>query len=252
MAKRDEIVSFLNELLEPDKFDDLAPNGLQVPGAQEVVRIVCGVSASLELFQRAAEQKAQMVLAHHGLFWGGAAALSEQMTARLRLLLTRDISLVAYHLPLDAHPETGNNVIICRKLGFEASPEGFGLYRGCNLGVVGRNEEGVSSDDLFQAVEREIGPGALIFPEGPERIHTIGVISGGASASLNEAIEKGLDAFLTGEPSEPAMAQAREGGIHYIAAGHYRTEVFGVRNLGEIVAQRFNAEHSFIEIPNPI
>lgn len=253
MASRDEIVQYLNELLKPEEFNDMAPSGLQVPGAQRVTRITTGVSAQLELFERAAELGAEMVLVHHGLFWDfHPSSITPQMAARLKVLLSADINLVAYHLPLDGSREVGNNVLLCQGLGFDAEPGLFGYYRSQPLGVIGHSSEGVTIEDLVTRVEQLLDRPPLTFRDGPALIHRIGVVSGSASSSLPEAIAKGLDAFLTGEPAEHVMAEAREGHIHYIAAGHYNTETLGVRRLGDLIAAHFGVEHNFIDIPNPI
>jgi dinuclear metal center YbgI/SA1388 family protein len=253
MASRDEIISFCDELLDAPAFDDYGPNGLQVPGAREVSKIVSGVSAHAELIDRAISAGAQMLLVHHGLFWSkGPAALSEGMAGRLRAVLGADLSIAAYHLPLDAHPEIGNNALLCSGLGFELQGIDLGAIRGRSLGAVGRAAEPVGLGELVPRVAALVGRDPLVFESGPPRISAIGIVSGGGAGELAAAIDRGLDAFLTGEPSEPAMAEAREGRIHFIAAGHYATETFGVRALGERVASRFGVEHEFIDVPNPV
>jgi dinuclear metal center YbgI/SA1388 family protein len=252
VASRDEIIAFCDELLETGEFDDYGPNGLQVPGDEDVTKVATGVSANRAFIEAALGAGAQMVIAHHGLFWGGEPqALSEQMAERLRALLTSRASLAAYHLPLDAHPEIGNNVLLCEGLGFERE-RSFSELRGRPIGVIGNSAEGISAGDLVERVGKLVGREPLVFDCGPERVRTIGIVSGGASAQIHDAIALGLDAYLTGEPSEPAMGDAREGGIHFIAAGHYATETFGVRRLGELLAERFGVEHEFVDVPNPI
>jgi len=253
MADRDEIVSFLDELLDSPGFPDYGPNGLQVPGAEQVELVVTGVSAHLELFERAAEAGAQLVLCHHGIVWGSRPqAISIQAKRRLQELFAADMSLVAYHLPLDAHPEVGNNALICSALGLEPA-ERFGDYEGRPVGFVGRSAEGIALADLrTRCVSAFGGRDPLIQGAGPEIVHSLGVISGAAANALDDAIALGLDGFLTGEPSEHSMADAHENGLHFIAAGHYATEMFGIRRLGEIVAERFGVEHQFIKVSNPV
>jgi len=252
MASRDEIVAFCDQLLEIESFEDYGPNGMQVPGAAEVSKVATGVSANLAFIEGAVESGAQLAIAHHGLFWGGEPqALSEQMAERLRALLTAQLSLSAYHLPLDAHREVGNNALLCEGLGFEQDGA-FSEFKGRQVGIVGRNPDGLEAAELSRRVTELVGREPLTFDNGPDRVRSIGIVSGGASAQIREAIALGLDAFLTGEPSEPAMADAREGAIHFIAAGHYATETFGVRRLGETVAERFGVEHEFVDVPNPI
>ena len=252
MASRDEIISALDELLEAHDWDDYGPNGLQVPGSVNVSLVATGVSAHRELFESAALAGADLVLCHHGLFWGsGFRLVDAQLKARLAALFEADLSLAAYHLPLDAHPEVGNNALICEALGLERA-ERFGEHRGRPIGFVGRSTDGLALSELVERCRRAFGRPPLVFPAGPEVIHSLGVISGGGASSLGEAAELGLDAFLSGEPSEPSTADAREGGIHFIAAGHYATETFGIRRLGDFVAERFGVDHRFIEIVNPV
>jgi len=253
MADRDAIVAFLDELLDAHGWPDYGPNGLQVPGQREVRRLVTGVSAHAELFLRAAAAKAQMVVCHHGIFWDKAPrVITPTDKRRLQTLFDAELSLAAYHLPLDAHPEVGNNALICTALGFERS-EPFGDHRGRRIGWVGRTSgEGVPAAELLERCTAIFGREPLVFAAGPDTVRSVGVVSGGGAGSLGEAIGRGLDAFVTGEPAEPAMADAREGGIHFVAGGHYATETFGVRRVGELLAERFGIEHQFIEIPNPV
>jgi dinuclear metal center YbgI/SA1388 family protein len=252
MAHLDEIVSFLDELLEALDFPDHGPNGLQVPGAKEVTVVATGVSAHLDLFERAAGAGAQLVIAHHGLFWDfHPRSVSPTMKERLRVLFDNDISLAGYHLPLDAHPEVGNNALICAALGLERA-EPFGEHRGHSVGFVGRSADGIRFAELRRRCAEAFGQEPFSWDGGPELVHSVGIVSGGAASSFGEAISCGLDAFLTGEPAEHVMADALESGTHFIAAGHYATETFGVRRLGELVAERFGVEHRFIDVPNPI
>jgi dinuclear metal center YbgI/SA1388 family protein len=252
-ARREEIIDWCDELLDASGWDDYAPNGLQVPGADQVTRVVTGVSAHRELLERAVASGAQLVLAHHGLFWSSQPrALSEQLAERLRVALGASLSVAAYHLPLDAHREIGNNALLCRELGFEPDPQPFAEVRGRPIGMIGRSLDGFELPELVQRVAALLGRDPLVFDAGPVTVRSIGIVSGGASAQISDAVATGLDAFLTGEPSEHAMADAREGRINFLAAGHYATERLGIRRLGELVAEHFGLEHEFIEIPNPI
>jgi dinuclear metal center YbgI/SA1388 family protein len=252
VADRDEIIAFLDELLDVKGFPDYGPNGLQVPGTEDVELVVTGVSAHRELFERTAMYGADLVIAHHGLFWDfHPRTLSPAMKERLRILFDGNISLAGYHLPLDAHPDVGNNALICAELGLERG-EPFGEHRGRNVGFVGRSAEGIPFAELRSRCARLFGQEPFAWATGPATVHSVGIVSGGAASSFGEAIALGLDAFLTGEPAEHVMADARENGVHFIAAGHYATETLGVRRLGDIVAERFGVEHRFIDAPNPI
>ena len=252
MTRRDELIAFLDGLLDSRGRADYGPNGLQVPGAEEVDHVVTAVSAHRELFERAAAAKAQLVLCHHGIFWGESAGpITEQLKARLQLLFDNDMSLAAYHLPLDAHPEVGNNALICAGLGLERG-DAFGEAKGAPIGWIGTAPEPLSIAELVERGTTLFGSAPLVFDSGPAEIRRVGVVSGGGSSTLAEAIGLGLDAFVTGEPTEHVMADAHEGGIHFIAGGHYASETFGVRRLGELLEERFGVRHTFVEIPNPI
>jgi len=246
------MIAFLDGLLESPGRPDYGPNSLQVPGAEEVDLVVTGVSAHRELFEQAAAAGAQLVLCHHGIFWGESAGpVTEQLKARLKLLFDHDMSLAAYHLPLDAHPEVGNNALICEGLGLERETA-FGEAKGAPVGWIGTAREPITLETLVERSTAFFGSAPLVFDSGPAEIRRVGILSGGGSSALGEAIALGLDAFVTGEPTEHVMADAREGGIHFLACGHYASETFGVRRLGDLLAERFGVEHRFIEISNPI
>ncbi len=250
MARRDDIVSFLDEYLEIDRYPDHLPVGLQVPGAEEVTTVATGVSASLDLFTHAAEIGAQLLIVHHGLFWDrDPRRIGPRQKARLQSLFAHDLSLVAYHLALDAHPQSGNNALICQALGLTRL-EPFGGRPA--IGFIGRLDEPLPFPDLMARVQAQVTPAPLTFPAGPTAVESVAVVSGAAAGMLDEAADAGADVFITGEPNEPAMARAAEAGIHFVAAGHYATEVFGVRALGELVSGRFGVEHRFIDLPNPV
>jgi len=246
------MVAHLDGLLDIAAFDDYGPNGLQVPGPAETGLVVTGVSAHLELFERAAALGAGLVICHHGLFWRSQSrAISPQLKRRLEVLFDADIALAAYHLPLDAHPELGNNALICRELGLEPA-EPFGEAAGRSIGFVGVAEPPITASDLVARCGRAFGRDPLVFGPVDRRIARVGVVSGGGASSLAGAIELDLDALVTGEPSEPAMADAAEGQVTFVAGGHYATETFGVRALGELLAERFGVEHTFVAVRNPV
>ena len=247
------IIAELDQLLDPASFSDYGPNGLQVPGMRRVDTLVTAVSASAALAERAAAEGAQLVLVHHGLFWEGMPRhVDTALYRRLKPLFDHDIALAAYHLPLDGHPTLGNNALLAEGLGCESSVPAF-PHRGMPIGAAGRfGGDGVSAEDLFTRVRELTGREPLHLAYGPDRVRTIGIVSGAGADHLADAIEAGHDAFLTGEPAERVMAQAREAGVHVLAAGHYATETFGVRRLGEHLAARFGLRHVFLDDPNPI
>jgi dinuclear metal center YbgI/SA1388 family protein len=248
-----DLIAELDGLLEPDRFRDYCPNGLQVPGKPQVAKLATGVSASAELFERALAAEADLILVHHGLFWAGKpASIDPSMKRRLKLLFDADVSLAAYHLPLDAHPTLGNNALIAAGLGAQTDTP-FAEHEGESIGVLARFAgDGLDPADLAARVAQLTARTPLTFDTGPARIRTLAIVSGAGASYLDEAIAAGADAFLTGEPAERVMTQARENDIHFIAAGHYATETFGVKRLGEHLAERFGVEHVFIDVPNPI
>jgi dinuclear metal center YbgI/SA1388 family protein len=252
MAHRDAIVAHLDQLLDAASWDDYGPNGLQVIGRDEVELVVTGVSAHRYLFERAAEAGAGMVLCHHGIFWRSTPqAVGAQMRGRLRALFDADMSLVAYHLPLDAHEELGNNALICQALGLRKGAR-FADHGGRPIGFVGETEEPVPLEQFAERCASAFGREPLLLPGGPEQIGRVGIVSGGGAGSLAEAAALGLDALVTGEAEEPSMADAAEVGVSLLACGHYATETVGIRRLGDVVAEHFGVAHTFIELPNPV
>jgi len=247
VPQRDEIVAFANEYLELGAYPDYGPMGLQVVGAPEVTKIACGVSASLELFRQAAKVRAQLLLVHHGLFWDrDPRVVDGRMRARLEALFANDISLVAYHLALDAHPEVGNNALLAQALDVEPS------RRFASIGFGGSLRRPCGIEELLGRLERELGRAPLVFPNGPEQVREVAICSGGAASYLATAAAEGYDCYVTGEPAEPSMMLARESGIHFVAAGHYATETLGVKALARRLAERFDLEWEFLDLPNPV
>jgi dinuclear metal center YbgI/SA1388 family protein len=247
LADRDAILAFASELLDLDAYPDYGPMGLQVAGASKVDRIACGVSSSLELFERTAAAGAQMLLVHHGLLWDrDSRVIDDALRRRLKTLLDAEITLAAYHLALDAHPEVGNNALLARELGIEPSE------RFAELGFGGPLAEPVSIDDFSARVRERLGSDPVVFAHGPERIERAAVITGGAARYLPDASREGYDLFLTGEPAEPSLHTARELGIHFVAAGHYATERGGIQALAKRLAQQFDLQWEFFDLPNPV
>jgi dinuclear metal center YbgI/SA1388 family protein len=246
MAGRDEIVAYANELLEIERFPEFAPQGLQVVGAPEVTTIACGVSCSRELFDRAVELRAELVLVHHGLFWRNEPLVVDaRLRGRLEALFRGGASLVAYHLALDAHPTLGNNAQLAARVG--ATPVGpFELVGlGCTI-------DAIRVEDLAARVAGAVGREPLVLRGGDHEIRRLAVSTGAAGHDLVPAAHEGYDALLTGEPEEPSSATARELGIHLLAAGHYASEQFGVQALAAHLADRFELEWHFVEVDNPV
>ena len=249
-----KLVDHLDRLLAIADFRDYGPNGLQVPGRTEVHTVVTGVSAHADLFERAAEEGADLILVHHGLFWRGQPLqITPAMHRRLKVLYAHDIALAAYHLPLDAHPEHGNNALIGAGLG-GTDPRPFAEEDGRAIGVRVRFDgDGLTLDELVARVRDLVGGrDPLVVAGGPERIRGLGIVSGGGTDFVHDAVALGLDAFLTGEPAERAYGIARDDGIHFVAAGHHATETFGIRRLGELLEAEFGVRHVFVDVPNPI
>ena len=245
---RDSLRQTLDALLQPERFKDYGPNGLQVEGRGEIRRIVSGVTASQALIDAAIVQQADAIFVHHGLFWRGQdGRVTGWMKQRLQRLLAHDINLFAYHLPLDAHPELGNNARLGQELGWAADAR-FGEQ---DLGCVASVHYG-SAEALARHVEQVLGrPATLVQPEGQRRIQRVAWCSGGAQAYFEAAIAAGADAFVTGEISEPQAHLARETGVSFIAAGHHATERYGAPAVAAHVAAAHGLEHRFIEIDNP-
>ncbi|MBF6619113.1 MAG: Nif3-like dinuclear metal center hexameric protein [Patulibacter sp.] len=255
MARLGDITTALDQLLEPGQYRDYGPNGLQVPppdGADGTISTVAtAVSADGEALEAAAELGADLVLVHHGLFWDGdPRALDGVAAARLRTVLGHRMALAAYHLPLDGHPELGNNALLCAALGAESTPwDGSGHPP---VGSVARFDPPVPADELLRRVERVAGQRPVDFRYGPELVARLAVVSGAAASMLPAVAADGLDGLLTGEPREQTRGLAREHGLHAICAGHHATERLGVQALGEWLAERFGVRHHFVETHNPI
>jgi dinuclear metal center YbgI/SA1388 family protein len=248
MVLRDELQSHLRQLLGVDRFRDYGPNGLQVEGRAEVRRVVSGVTASLELIEAAVVQRADALLVHHGLFWRGHdGRLTGWLRARVALLLAHDINLFAYHLPLDDHPEYGNNAQFGARLGLQADAR-FGDQ---DLGFAGGSAALTSLPALIEAATRVCGRAPVLAAGDGRRLERIGWCTGGAQGMFEAAIGAGVDADLTGEISEPQAHIARETGVAFVACGHHATERFGAPALAAHVASVFGLEHAFVDIANP-
>jgi dinuclear metal center YbgI/SA1388 family protein len=247
VARRDEVIAFADDLLDLAAWPDYGPMGLQVAGADEVTRVGCAVSASLELFERAATAGVDLLLVHHGVLWDNEPrTIDDRMRRKLEALFRGSITLAAYHLALDAHPEIGNNALLARELGVVVD-QPF-----TNLGVGGHVEPPVEPVAFVNRVTEQLGREPTAFLEGPPAIGRVAIISGGAARYAAQAAAEGYDLFLTGEPAEPTLHLARELGIHFVAAGHYATERLGVQALAARLGERFDLPWEFFELPNPV
>ena len=246
--ERNQLLSVFNGLLQPERFKDYGPNGLQVEGRSEIRRIVSGVTASRALIEAAIAADADAIFVHHGLFWRGMdGRITGWLKERIRLLLAHDINLFAYHLPLDAHPELGNNA----RLGAQLGVQGQAMFGEQNLGWLA-DAEFADAEALAEHVQRALGRSVtLVAADGQRPIRKLAWCTGGAQGFFESAIAAGADAYITGEISEPQAHLARETGVCFIAAGHHATERYGAPAVAAHVAQECGLEHRFIDIDNP-
>lgn len=249
---RQTLLTTLNQWLEPDTFQDYAPNGLQVEGTDEIKKIITGVTASQALLDAAVRNNADAIVVHHGYFWKGENPCVVGMKhRRLKTLLEHNINLLAYHLPLDAHPQMGNNVGLAQALGLERI---LALQNIAPAGIVYQGETEVPlsleqfAERLSQAVERQL---VAVVSGGKHKVRKVGICTGGGQGFIEQAADAGMDLFISGEISEQTVHVARERGIHYIAAGHHATERFGARSLGQKLAADLGIDVEFIDIDSP-
>jgi dinuclear metal center YbgI/SA1388 family protein len=252
MAALQELVAYTNQLLDVNSFADYCPNGLQVEGSAEVSVLVSGVTASMALIEAAQAEGADAILVHHGYFWKGEnACVTGMKRVRLQRLLARDTSLLAYHLPLDAHGDLGNNTQLARVLGLERLGQ-FGNAGELQLAQYGQLPRALDVAAFCEHIEQSLGRAPQHIPGSAPEIRRVGWCTGAAQSYIEAAAQQGLDAFISGEISEQTVHVAREAGIHYFAAGHHATERFGVCALGEHLARQFDIRHAFIDIDNPV
>lgn len=247
-AARDALVAHLDTYLEVDCWTDKSLNGLQVEGADQISRVALATDTALATIAMAIEAGAQMLIAHHGLFWGRVEPVTGPMRARLAALLDAGLSLYVSHLPLDAHPEVGNNAVLARLLELE-DREPFGRWGDRAIGVLGRLPATVDRAALAARLEALLGTRPDVLPFGDDAIRSVAVVSGAAADLIPEAAEAGADAFITGETSHTAYHQARERRMNVVFAGHYATETLGVRALGDHLEREFGLETVFLDAP---
>ena len=248
---RQQMLTTCNDLLQPQRFKDYGPNGLQVEGREHIRHIVSGVTASRALIEAAISAKADAIFVHHGLFWRGQdGSVTGWMKQRLQLLLQHDINLLAYHLPLDAHPELGNNAQLAKRFGFRVQRT-FGEQ---DLGLLGEREDGqyfARANDVAQLMHTVLGRDAICIEGDGRPIRRVAWCSGGAQSYFEAAIAAGADAFITGELSEPQAHLARETGVAFLACGHHATERYGAPAVAQQVATQLGLTHQFVDIDNP-
>ncbi len=242
----DELSHFCDDFLDIGAFDDYCPNGLQVEGRAELRKLVTGVSACQALIESALEEGADAILVHHGFFWKGEPqVLTGVKGRRIKALMRADVSLLAYHLPLDAHPGIGNNAEIGRRMGWLTTGQQGLLW-------LGETETPQAAEALMETIGERLDASPMLIPGGHHPVRRLAWCSGAAQSMIAQAAAAGVDAFVSGEISEQTVHLARELRIHYVAAGHHATERFGVQALGRLLADRFAIDHEYIEIENPV
>jgi len=252
MVPLTKLVEYTNTLLHVEDFQDYAPNGLQVEGNAEVGKIVSGVTASLALIEEAIRENADVLLVHHGYFWkGDDPCVTGMKQLRLKQLLSNNISLLSYHLPLDAHPHYGNNTQLAKKLEFKICG-GFGHDGKNMMALYGELSTPMSASGLTAYIADRLGRQPLHIPGKASLINTIAWCTGAAQGYFDQAVAKGVDAYLTGEVSEQTTHIAREMGVHFFGAGHHATERYGVQALAKHLAENYDLKHKFIDIDNPV
>ena len=252
MTSLTQLSELLQSTLKPHLFNDYCPNGLQVEGRAHIKRVVTGVTACQALIDKAIELQADAVLVHHGFFWKNEnPCVVGIKQKRIKALLVHDISLFAYHLPLDAHLELGNNVQLAKKLGLGMT-EALYPDNPKQVGNIAILDEAMLASDFADLCERVLGQKPIHIAGFNPVIKKIGFCTGAAQGFIEQAVLMGCDAYLSGEISEPTVHSARETGIHYFAAGHHATERYGVQAVGEFLAAKLGIEHIFVDIENPV
>ena len=252
MAQLQEILQWCDQTLLSKEFKDYAPNGLQIEGKSDVKKIMCAVTASLDAIEAAIEAKADMLLVHHGYFWKGEPApITGLRGARIKKLIQHDISLVGYHLPLDAHPSLGNNAAIAELLQLE-NIQALNPNERHPIGNIGYLKQAMSADAFKQQLSTAFARDIIHLPAASEQIQKIGFCTGAAQDFITQAAEQGCDAYLSGEVSERTFYEARELGVHYFGCGHHATERYGVQRLAQALAKQFSIEMVYFEQHNPI
>jgi dinuclear metal center YbgI/SA1388 family protein len=247
MAERDAIVSFLDEVLRTSQIKDSSCNGLQVQGAMKVARVALVVDACLEAYEKAHAAGCQMVIAHHGLIWNGLTSISGRVYRHVHCLMQHDLNLYASHLPLDMHEEYGNNIGLARLLGLEEIKP-FGAYHGIMIGYQGKLVRTATAQELAARLAREVGGRPRVLENGPREVRSVGIVSGGAADSAEQAAAAKLDCFVTGEPAHFSFQLARELETNVVFLGHYHSEKLGVQALGKLLTAKLGVECEFMDV----
>ena len=247
MAKRNDIVNYLNHLLASN-IEDSSSNGLQVQGKERISRIGLAVDASLDAYKKAVARKCQILIVHHGLIWNGIKYVTGEKYAHLKFLFDHDLNLYASHLPLDMHPKFGNSIQLALLLKLQ-NIQPFGIYNKQRIGFKGILLKPMRLDEISQFYKQALGGKYTILPFGKDEIRTIGIISGGAAEDLQQAIDEQLDLYITGEPAHYNHHQAKEAGINVLYLGHYESEKLGVSALGKVLEKKFKVQCVFLDIP---
>ena len=247
--RRADLEAYLDQYLEVGRFRDYCPNGLQVEGRSTVETIVTGVTASIALIEQAIAVRADALLVHHGYFWRGEdPRVTGVRRRRIGLLVENDINLMAYHLPLDAHPEVGNNVALARELGWQVS----GRFGEQDLGFHGDTGETLTLGAFVLSIGKRLGRDPLVIGDASQAVRRVAWCTGAAQSYLDEAVRLGVDVFVSGEISEQTVHLARESGVAFVSAGHHATERYGIAALGAHLAERFGLIHRNVDVPNPV
>ncbi len=252
MAALQEILQWCNDTLKTPEFKDYAPNGLQIEGKTEVKKILCAVTASQDAINAAIAQQADLLLVHHGYFWKGEPyPITGMRGKRIKTLIQNDISLVAYHLPLDSHPTLGNNAAIADILELEIF-EALDASERHPIGNIGYLKQALSPDAFKEMLTERLGFETIHLPANKASIQKVGFCTGAAQDFISKAAEQNCDAYISGEVSERTYYEAKELDVHYYACGHHATERYGVQRLGQAISEQFNLEYSYFELNNPI
>jgi len=251
MAKTQNIINFCETYLNAGSFTDYCHNGLQVEGVAEVTKIVTGVSLSQKLINEAVKRKAQMIMVHHGIFtraFGSLPQVKGVIRNRLKLLLENNINLVGYHLPLDAHPQIGNNISILKLLKMKKADE-LAMDKYGVIGYIGEYEKAMPLESFLSLIKSRVSSNVYVIAAGPKKIKRVGVVSGGSSSDFADALKYHIDAYICGDIREEVVRAVEESNLNLINAGHYNTETFGIKNLGELIAKKFKVRVEFVDVP---